>query len=46
VIPFDQVLNTVAQVGRSMSSTLRCTGRGGLAATAKARELKEMLENK
>lgn len=45
IIPFDQVLNTVAQVGRSMSSTLRCTGRGGLAATAKARELKEMLEN-
>ncbi|MCP4311762.1 MAG: serine dehydratase [Bacteroidetes bacterium] len=46
VIPFDQVLDTVAQVGRSMCSTLRCTGRGGLAATAKARELKEMLENR
>ncbi len=45
VIPFDQVLDSVDRVGKSMSSTLRCTGRGGLAATAKARELKEMLKN-
>ena len=46
VIPFEQVLDSVDRVGKSMSSTLRCTGRGGLAATAKARELKEMLKNK
>ena len=46
VIPFDQVLDSVDRVGKSMPSALRCTGRGGLAATAKARELKDMLENK
>ena len=45
VIPFDQVLESVDRVGKSMPSTLRCTGRGGLADTAKARELKEMLAN-
>ena len=45
VIPFDQVLDSVMRVGRSMSSTLRCTGKGGLAVTAKSRELKEMLKN-
>ena len=45
VIPFNQVLDTVDRVGKSMSSTLRCTGKGGLAVTAKSRELKEMLQN-
>ena len=45
VIPFDQVLDSVIRVGRSMPSTLRCTGKGGLASTAKSRELKEMLKN-
>ena len=45
VIPLDQVINTVKIVGRSMSSTLCCTGKGGLAVTPKSRELKEMLKN-
>ncbi len=45
VIPLDQVINTVKIVGRSMSPTLCCTGKGGLAVTPKSRELKEMLKN-
>ncbi|RPI43831.1 MAG: serine dehydratase, partial [Bacteroidetes bacterium] len=44
VIPFDQVLETVDRVGKSMPGALRCTGRGGLAATARSRELKERLK--
>jgi L-serine dehydratase len=45
VIPFDQVLETVKQVGKTMVPSLRCTGVGGLAATPRSGELKEMLKN-
>ncbi|KPL12338.1 MAG: hypothetical protein AMS26_18235 [Bacteroides sp. SM23_62] len=43
VIPLDQVIATVKRVGRSMHSSLCNTGRGGLAVTPKAKELKVML---
>ena len=41
VIPFDQVLDAVIQVGRSIPFPLRCTGKGRLSVTAKSRELKK-----
>ena len=41
VIPFDQVLDAVKEVGRSIPFPLRCTGMGGLSVTAKSRELKK-----
>ncbi len=43
VIPLDQVLSTVQRVGRSLPSALCNTGKGGLAITPRARELKEFL---
>ena len=38
VVPFDEVLDTVDKVGRSLSSDLLCTLRGGLCATCSGRE--------
>jgi L-serine dehydratase len=38
-IPADEVISAMAAVGKSMSSDLRETGKGGLAATATARSL-------
>jgi L-serine dehydratase len=43
VIPLEQVIETVKRVGDTMPATLCCTGLGGLAVTAKAREIKEIL---
>jgi L-serine dehydratase len=43
VIPLDQVITTVQRVGRSLPSALCNTGKGGLAVTPRARELKEFL---
>jgi len=45
VIPLDQVINTVEQVGRMLPSALCNTGKGGLAVTPAARELKRSLPN-
>lgn len=45
VIPLDQVIDTVKLVGKTMSSALCCTGKGGLAITPRSKELKEMLRN-
>ena len=41
VIPLDQVIHTVERVGRMLPSALCNTGRGGLAVTPAARELKD-----
>jgi len=44
VIPLDQVIETVSRVGKSMPACLRCTGRGGLAITETAINLKNRLK--
>ena len=46
VIPLDQVIQTVSEVGRSMPSCVKCTGKGGLAATEAALNLKNRLTQK
>jgi L-serine dehydratase len=43
VIPLDQVITTVQRVGRALPSALCNTGKGGLAVTPRARELRELL---
>lgn len=43
VIPLDQVIRTVKKVGRALPASLCNSGRGGLAVTPRAKELKEML---
>ena len=43
VIPLDQVIQTVKKVGRALPSSLCNSGKGGLAVTPRAKELKEML---
>ena len=43
VVPLDQVIQTVGEVSSTMPCTLKCTGKGGLAATAASRKLKEKL---
>jgi L-serine dehydratase len=40
VIPLDQVIQTVSRVSRSMPTCVKCTGRGGLAITETAVQLK------
>ena len=39
VIPLDEVIDAMDEVGKSMDSSLRCTGFGGLAITKTAREI-------
>ena len=43
VVPFDEVIQTVSQVSKQMPSCVKCTGKGGLAITKTAFELKEKL---
>jgi L-serine dehydratase len=43
VIPFDEVLDTVSRVSKQMPTCVKCTGKGGLAITNTAIELKENL---
>ena len=43
VIPLDQVIQTVSEVSRTMPCTVKCTGKGGLAATLASKELKDKL---
>lgn len=43
LIPFDEVVEAMGSVGRSMHSDLRETARGGLAATPTAKELSKKL---
>ena len=45
VIPLDQVIQTVARVGKSMPSCVKCTGKGGLSITSASRKIKLNLEN-
>lgn len=44
VIPFDEVVSAMRNVGRSMDTDLRETARGGLAATPTGRALKKRLK--
>jgi L-serine dehydratase len=44
VIPLEQVIRTVEKVGRALPSALCNSGKGGLAVTPRARELKKMLK--
>ena len=43
VIPLDQVIQTVKKVGRILPASLCNSGKGGLAVTPRAKELKELL---
>jgi L-serine dehydratase len=46
LIPLDQVIQTVYNVGKTLPFESRCTGLGGLAATPRALEIKEQLRKK
>ena len=43
LIPLDEVIQTVSQVSQQMPSCVKCTGKGGLAITKTALDLKEKL---
>lgn len=43
VIPLDQVIQTVSNVGKTMPSCVKCTGKGGLAITEAALNIKNRL---
>ncbi|MBS1545225.1 MAG: L-serine ammonia-lyase, iron-sulfur-dependent, subunit alpha [Bacteroidetes bacterium] len=44
LIPLDEVVQTMKQVGDAIPNTLRCTGLGGLAITKTAKRIEAMLE--
>jgi L-serine dehydratase len=44
VIPLDEVIQTVSRVSKTMPTCLKCTGKGGLAITETALNLKNMLK--
>jgi len=44
VIPFDQVIQTVARVGKLMPSCVKCTGKGGLSVTETSQKIKIALQ--
>ena len=46
LIPLDQVIHTMYEVGKSIPNTLRCTALGGLSITKAAKEIEEKLERK
>lgn len=43
VIPLDEVIETMKEVGDAIPNTLRCTGLGGLAITKTAKRIEAML---
>lgn len=43
VIPLDQVIETVSEVGKTMPTCVKCTGKGGLAVTETALKIKNRL---
>ncbi|MDG2449294.1 MAG: L-serine ammonia-lyase, iron-sulfur-dependent, subunit alpha [Saprospiraceae bacterium] len=43
LIPLDQVIETMYEVGKSIPNTLRCTNLGGLSITKAAKEIEEKL---
>ena len=46
LIPFDEVVDSMMEVGNMMAHELTCTGLGGLAATPTGKVIKERLEEK
>lgn len=44
VIPYDEVIETVSRVSKQMPTCVKCTGKGGLAITPTALELKQKLK--
>lgn len=45
VVPLDEVIESMDQVGKSIPAELRCTGLGGLSVTRASLEIKKRLEN-
>jgi len=46
LIPFDEVVMTMKEVGDAMTHELKCTGLGGLAATPTAKAIEKKLREK
>jgi len=46
VIPLDEVLRTMDNVGKSIPFELRCTALGGLSVTETSKKIKNKLEEK
>jgi L-serine dehydratase len=46
LIPLDEVIETMYEVGKSIPNTLRCTNLGGLSITKTAKEIEKRLEQK
>jgi len=46
LIPLDEVIETMYQVGKSIPNTLRCTNLGGLSITKTAKAIEQKLEQK
>ncbi len=46
LIPFDEVVMTMKEVGNAMTHELKCTGLGGLAATSTAKAIEKKLREK
>jgi L-serine dehydratase len=46
LVPFDEVVETMDKVGKSLPHELRCTGLGGLSVTKASREIEERLKKK
>jgi L-serine dehydratase len=44
VIPLDEVIETMDQVGRSLPRELRCTALGGLSVTRTSKEIQARLQ--
>lgn len=45
VVPFDEVVETMDRVGRSLPHELRCTALGGLSITATSKKIEKQLED-
>jgi L-serine dehydratase len=45
VIPLNEVIQTISQVGAMMPACVKCTGQGGLATTSTSIQIKKRLEN-
>jgi L-serine dehydratase len=41
VVPLDQVIETISRVSEQMPTCVKCTGKGGLAVTQAAKDLKK-----
>ena len=46
LIPLDEVIETMYEVGKSIPNTLRCTNLGGLSITKTAKEIEQRLGQK